>query len=444
VSGESFRCGSLGVQNSLTGTYVPGEFGGSGGGCEGDGFQDVRQHVVTALRCLAGALEFQSYDWGRFANQQYWTEDTTWAAEVVLPGTVADERLGFSPGVAVAAVAEVDCVLPGSSVGPMVVVEGCFNLCDESVGEHDRAVWATVPVDTQAAVFAEFFDCEEELVQIAAPLVAAGPDIFAEVGKDVLALGCADADAGADAAWVPGLGLFTIPGVIAEVGNDVTAAGCKEADAGADAAGGPGLGLLTIPGVIAEVGNDLSDAGCKEADAGADSALGPGFGRLPIPGIVAEVGNDVLDAGCMEAVYGRGFGRPTITAVDAERSDDVLRDLLDLREAVLAAQDVPGRSKQQSSEHESSAPGPADLSLCSRASPSVVSALGPARCDPDMWQDCWLMQTVPRGLFVQLNVLRLSPTQCDKAAAHFEDLACWCVLAEEWVGSFFCEYGEVH
>jgi hypothetical protein len=264
-----------------------------------------------ALRCLAGALEIQGYDWGQFANQQYWTEDTTRATEVVFPGTVADERLGFSPGVAVAAVAEVDCVLPGSSVGPVVVVEGCFNLCDESVGEHDRAAWAAVPVDTQAAVFAEFFDCEEELVQIAAPLVAAGPDIFAEVGKDVLALGCADADAGADAAWVPGLGLFTIPGVIAEVGNDVTAAGCKEADAGADA------------------------------------AWGRGFGRLPIPGIVAEVGNDVLDAGCMEAAYGPGFGRPTITAVDAERSDDVLRDLLDLREAVLAAQDVPGRSKQQ-------------------------------------------------------------------------------------------------
>ena len=94
---------------------------------------------------------------------------------------------------------------------------------------------------------------------------------------------------------------------------------------------------------------------------------------------------------------------------------------------------------------ESSAPGPADLSLCSRASPSLVSALGPARCDPDMWQDCWLEQTVPQGLFVQLNVMRLSHTQCNKAAAHFEDLA-WggCSLTGEWVGSFFCEYGEVH
>ena len=48
-------------------------------------------------------------------------------------------------------------------------------------------------------------------------------------------------------------------------------------------------------------------------------------------------------------------------------------------------------------------------------------------------------------LFVQLNVMRLSHTQCNKATAHFEDLA-WggCSLTEEWVGSFFCEYGEVH
>jgi hypothetical protein len=116
-----------------------------------------------ALRCLAGALEIQGYDWGQFAYQQYWTEDTTRATEVVFPGTVADERLG-SPGTAVATVAEVDCVFMGSSDEPMVVVEGCSNLCDESVGEHDRAVWATVPVDTQTAVFAEFFDCEEELL----------------------------------------------------------------------------------------------------------------------------------------------------------------------------------------------------------------------------------------------------------------------------------------
>ena len=55
------------------------------------------------------------------------------------------------------------------------------------------------------------------------------------------------------------------------------------------------------------------------------------------------------------------------------------------------------------------------------------------------------MQTVPQGLFVQLNVMRLSHTQCDKAATHFEDLA-WggCSLTEEWVESFFREYGEVH
>ena len=64
------RGGSLGSQSSLTGTYVP------GGCCEGEGFQDVRQHVVMALRCLAGALEIQGYDWGQFAYQQYWTEDT--------------------------------------------------------------------------------------------------------------------------------------------------------------------------------------------------------------------------------------------------------------------------------------------------------------------------------------------------------------------------------
>ncbi len=82
VPGKSFRCSSLGVQSSLTGTYVPGEFGMSGGCCEGDGFQDERQHVVMALRCLAGDLEIQGYDWGLFANQQYWTEDTTRAGQV--------------------------------------------------------------------------------------------------------------------------------------------------------------------------------------------------------------------------------------------------------------------------------------------------------------------------------------------------------------------------
>jgi hypothetical protein len=381
---------------------VPGEFGVSGGCCEGDGFQDVRQHVVTALRCLAGALEFQSDDWGRFANQQYWTEDTTWAAEVVLPGTVADERLGFSPGVAVAAVAEVDCVLPGSSVGPVVVVEGCFNLCDESVGEHDRAAWAAVPVDTQAAVFAEFFDCEEEFVQIAAPLVAAGPDIFAEVGKDVLALGCADADAGADAAWVPGLGLFTIPGVIAEVGNDVTAAGCKEADAGADAAGGPGFGLLTIPGVIAEVGNDITAACGEDADvdAGADAAWVTGLGLFTIPGVIAEVGNDVTAAGCEEAdacadaAWGPRFGLFTIPGVIAEVGNDV-------------------------------------VAAGSRASLSLVSALGPARCDPDSWEDCWHVQAVPQGLFVQLSVVIEAPLFGMS-------------LSKAKVGIFFRGYGEVH
>ena len=81
VPGRSFTCGSLGVQNSLTGTYVPGEFGGSGGCCGGDGFQDVRQHVVVALRCLAGALEIQGYDGGQFANQQVWTEDITMSAK---------------------------------------------------------------------------------------------------------------------------------------------------------------------------------------------------------------------------------------------------------------------------------------------------------------------------------------------------------------------------
>ena len=90
-------CGSLGAQNSSAGTYVPGEFGGSGGGCDGDGFLDVRQQVVVALRCLAGALELQGCDWGHFANQQVWTEDSTMAADGVFPGTVANERLGFSP-----------------------------------------------------------------------------------------------------------------------------------------------------------------------------------------------------------------------------------------------------------------------------------------------------------------------------------------------------------
>ena len=176
-----------------------------------------------------------------------------------------------------ATVSEVECVLPGSADEPVVVAKGCRDLCDESVGEHDRAVWATVPVDTQVAVFAEFFDCEEELLEFAAP-------------------------------FGPGFGPLTIPVVIAEVGNDLSAA-C-EADAGADAAWVPD-GPLTIPGVIAEVGNDDTAAGCEEADAGADAAWVPD-GPLTIPGVITEVG----DAGA-----------------------DVLRDLLDLREAVLAAQD---------------------------------------------------------------------------------------------------------
>jgi hypothetical protein len=85
VSRGGMHAGSLGVQNSFAGTYVPGEFGGSGGGCDGDGFHDVRQQVVVALRCLAGALELQGYDWGFFANQQVWAEDTTKAAEGAFP-----------------------------------------------------------------------------------------------------------------------------------------------------------------------------------------------------------------------------------------------------------------------------------------------------------------------------------------------------------------------
>ena len=88
VPGESFRCGSLDGCWWTGGCSQPAR-----GGCGGDGFQDVRQHVVVALRCLAGALEIQGYDGGHFANQQVWTEDTTMSAKGVFPGTVADERL---------------------------------------------------------------------------------------------------------------------------------------------------------------------------------------------------------------------------------------------------------------------------------------------------------------------------------------------------------------
>ena len=62
---ESFRCGSLDGYWWAGGCSQPAR-----GGCGGDGSQDVRQHVVVALRCLAGSLEFQGFDGGLFANQQ--------------------------------------------------------------------------------------------------------------------------------------------------------------------------------------------------------------------------------------------------------------------------------------------------------------------------------------------------------------------------------------
>ena len=147
MPGESFRCGSLGVQNSLTGTYVPGEFGGSGGcwrpaggsqpacsGCGGGGFPDVGHHVAVALRCLTATWQSTgSYGW-QHANQQVRTEDTA-----IFTGTAAAEQFGIFPGTVEAADCEVKCVLSGPDAEPLVVAEVLGSLCDEPSGVRDSA-----------------------------------------------------------------------------------------------------------------------------------------------------------------------------------------------------------------------------------------------------------------------------------------------------------------
>ena len=88
---------------------------------------------------------------------------------------------------------------------------------------------------------------------------------------------------------------------------------------------GPGFGRFTIPAV------DVA-------------ALGPGFGRLTIPAVDAEVLLLPAVAEGLDTVAEVGNKG---SAACSKEEDAVLRDLLDLREAVFAAQDRPGRSQQQ-------------------------------------------------------------------------------------------------
>ena len=128
-----------------------------------------------------------------------------------------------------------------------------------------------------------------------------------------------------------------------------------------------------FPGTIAEVGGVFAaEVGKKASLSRCEQITGIGRPTSPVvqSDIIADVGGvavavqhvdvtqqveaEFFDC-CVEqttddeaaSALGPGLGLFTIPAVDAERSDAVLRDLLDLREAVHAVQDVPGRSKQQ-------------------------------------------------------------------------------------------------
>ena len=62
---------------------------------------------------------------------------------------------------------------------------------------------------------------------------------------------------------------------------------------------------------------------------------------------------------------------------------------------------------------------------------SLDSALGPAECKPESWQECWQWRAVPQGLFVQLSV-------------GVEGLAFELQLTKEGAGVFFRRYGKTH
>ena len=70
-------------------------------------------------------------------------------------------------------------------------------------------------------------------------------------------------------------------------------------------------------------------------------------------------------------------------------------------------------------------------SLCPRVCLPLDSALGPAECKPESWQECWQWRAVPQGLFVQLS-------------AGVGGLAFELQLAKEGAGVFFRRYGKTH
>ena len=133
---ESLRCGSVGFQNSFTGTFVPGEFSGSGGcwmpiggsqsvccGCGGGGFSDVWHHVAVALRYLAAAWESTGGDEGQFVHQKAWTEETA-----LFAGSEAAVQFGDFPGTVEAAGVEAKSALFGRDASPLAGVFGCGGL----------------------------------------------------------------------------------------------------------------------------------------------------------------------------------------------------------------------------------------------------------------------------------------------------------------------------
>jgi hypothetical protein len=234
------------------------------------------------------------------------------AAKGVFPGTVANERLGFSPGTIGATVSEVECVLTGSAAEP-VVIEVCGGLCDEPFGDHDREVCETDPARTQTAGVVEFFECEEEFLQIAAPTFAAGPGIVSEVGNDATAVCCKEAVYEAIASarvFLPWCGddiqvqeeaAIASPMVGLPWGGDVA----QEEELLQIAAPTFAAGLS----IISEVGNDATAAGCKEAFVQEEGAIAS---TMVLPWCGEVVGSvSALDP---------GFGCPAIPVVDAEET----------------------------------------------------------------------------------------------------------------------------
>ena len=246
--GSGVHGSSGGVQDPYASAGVPGGSGGGGGCCggglsgdDGDGVHAVRQQVVVALRCLAGALELQGYDWGLFGSQQAWTEDITFAAK------------GDSHGAFGVTSAKEKGVLTGHAAEP-TGAEAFGGLCVEPSGDRGRAVCETVSASTQTACTAEFFECEEELLPSAEPTFAAGLGIVSEVGNGAMAVCCKEADHEAIASamvLLPWCG-DDLQEVGAIASTMVGLPWCGE-DAGSTTSfSDPGVGCFAIPAVDAE------------------------------------------------------------------------------------------------------------------------------------------------------------------------------------------------